>query len=785
MVKRSLKASAAGIEQAKQAFQRTGWTQEDLATKIGLGSRQSIWKFFTGKPVERSIFLEICICLNLDWQEIVDLDAKPNPPKSTEVTDIAETPTSDDSRVNNSTATVALVENTRNLLRNYVIAQCANISSINSAQILPLDDIYINVQILQQPNFQNWLEISDLQVTTSPERMKLNDTKLSKIPELQALTSYSKLILLGKPGAAKTTFLQSVGLQCIRGELLADRVPILIGLRTWAANAQARGDFNLLNYLTKTLTNFGISPEQIESLLKEGKALLLLDGLDEIPQEYAGKIIEAISASSQLYYQNQWIITCRIAANQYRFPGFTYLEIADFDANQIEAFAHKWFVSTSRENPELGLNKATQFIQKLNQRENQPIRELAATPILLTLLVSVFQARGNFLTKRSKLYEAGLDILLVRWDEARGIQRDDVYDNLSLVHKLRILSKIAAKTFQQGKFFFEQKEIEQYIAEYLANLSLPSSTLAIINGNINNVEFLRLKSLSVLKAIEVQHGLLIERSQGIYSFSHQTFQEYFTARYIVDNEDAEILVAELASRITNTQWREVFLLTTQLLPNAEPLLELMQAEIAKLVSDNRNLQEFLLNLDRKISSLSFPYQPAAVRAFYFTLFLNRNLGLALALDVHIAHNLIPDLALDLELARIWQLLCNLLKNTPPNIQDILALGFALDLHGILLNYPSLDLALQKLKNQLPDANQGKYNLITWWQNNGKDWAEMFRSILVEYRQIGYDLQCTIEESKLFSDYYFANEVMIDCLLSDCVCSKEFRENLIENCLKPG
>jgi predicted NACHT family NTPase len=72
----------------------------------------------------------------------------------------------------------------------------------------------------------------------------------------------------------------------------------------------------------------------------------------------------------------------------------------------------------------------------------------------------------------------------------------------------------------------------------------------------------------VLKSIEAQHGLLVERARGIYSFSHLTFQEYFTARYFVESSDPQAL-ENLSSHITEKRWREVFLLTTEMLPNAE------------------------------------------------------------------------------------------------------------------------------------------------------------------------------------------------------------------------
>ncbi len=68
--KRSLKASEAGIRRAKKRFSHKGWTQEYLAEEVGLKTRQPIWRFFAGKPVERYTFFEICSRLELDWKEI-------------------------------------------------------------------------------------------------------------------------------------------------------------------------------------------------------------------------------------------------------------------------------------------------------------------------------------------------------------------------------------------------------------------------------------------------------------------------------------------------------------------------------------------------------------------------------------------------------------------------------------------------------------------------------------------------------------------------------------------
>ncbi|HEY9833760.1 MAG TPA: NACHT domain-containing protein, partial [Stenomitos sp.] len=371
MVKRSLRASTVGIEQAKKAFQRKGWTQEYLASEVGLETRQSVWKFFKGQPIERHIFIDICLSLDLDWQEIAGL----KPDSAPAVQKLAIAP-----MVQNLTVVSdvdALVEQVRSLLESPILAQCGTLRLLDIAQHIPLDKVYVNVKILEQLSCQQWLEVSDLQSTTATpcDRLGLTESIQKGVSALDAsslagvqrtISAYPKLMVMGKPGAGKTTFLQKVALQCIRGEFPLARIPIFLQLRSLAEetignNITIGDDFNLLDYINQKLGDFGISAQQVEILLKHGKVLILLDGLDEVQTDHIEPLLKQITKFSENYYQNWFIITCRFAAQPYRFPGFTYVELADFDQTQIEAFAKKWFMTvTSKLNEEEGLNLATQ-----------------------------------------------------------------------------------------------------------------------------------------------------------------------------------------------------------------------------------------------------------------------------------------------------------------------------------------------------------------------------------------------------------------------------------------
>ncbi|MGB3692812.1 MAG: NACHT domain-containing NTPase [Spirulinaceae cyanobacterium] len=762
MAKRSLKASPEGIIRAKKAFQRKGWTQEYLAAEVGLSTRQSIWKFFTGRPIERHLFVDICFQLDLEWQSIADLppDVEPLP---------AATGLDNHAGVENWVVTL------RSQTKEQIQAQCGILqSSFDMTQPLLLDSIYTNVNILPHLTNQRWLEVSDLQDSRPEvERPRLTSINQQVVAGIQAATDSAKLMILGKPGAGKTTFLQYLAIQCSKGEYKGDCIPIFIQLRNFVAQTKEEEDFSLTNYIARSWSSYQVTQEQVEILLQKGKLLVLLDGLDEVPKEYSQQVLKEIDLFANNYYQNQVIITCRIAAQQYYFRGFNYVEIADFDSSQIRTFAQKWFVANSGGSEEAGILLTKKFFEQLECRENQPIRELVATPILLSLICSVFQERATFPTKRSKLYQAGLDILLVRWDQARGIQRDQAYRNLSLADKIKLLSQIAAINFERGSFFFEKSEILDIISNHLAKLP----------NHKPDPETLWLDSEAILTAIELQHGLLVERARDIYSFSHLTFQEYLTARKIVASTDKEVLEESLnmlASHATNPQWQEVILLTSSMLPNADFLLQLIKKEIDKIFKGKEELRKFLSCLNQKVNSLDVSYHLGAVRAFYFTLFQDRDLNLALSLDPSLASDLSPDLALDLALARAFRISLILIKS--PDLKNIINLGFALDLERNFNLEKPLQQALEKLKKELPDLEIGKEKLQSWWHSYGAEWVSKFRALLIEYRQIGYEWQFTLQQEQLLRKYYDSNKFMIKCLQSDCQVSGDLRQKIEDTTL---
>ncbi len=775
----TLKASEEGLVKIRQARRERGSTIEDPRwlveasqtlepdrtwTEAGPyadGLSLPTWRRFLGgrEPIKANAFKAFCTVLQLNWEEIVDRPPPENPqPPNLDIDSV--------------------VEEIRQKCHSKIQQLYSKMQLLDIAQPVDVSNLYVEVNILEEITSWQPGEISDLLRDFNPDadnfnRLGLGKVRQKRLPGLDAVKSHSKLMVLGKPGSGKTTFLKHIAIQCDRAKLEANKIPIFISLKNFAEIANV----NLLEYISDEFASCGVEARsQTESVLSQGRGLILLDGLDEVTESDSDAVVRQIRQFVQKYYNNQFIITCRIAAAKYRFhdEAFTCVEVADFNCEQIAAFSINWFVAFSH-NLDAGKALASQFVENLKQQKNQQIRELAVTPILLNLTCLVFQAKADFPSNRAKLYEEGMEIMLRKWDETRGIQRDKVYRDLNFSRKQHLLAFVAATTFERGDYFFDKNQIQQVIADYLANL--PDATTDRVQ--------LEMDSEVVLKTIEAQHGLLVERARGIYSFSHLTFQEYFTAKAIVDNYEAHSL-KKLVIHITDKRWREVFFLAVGMLQKADDLLLLMKQQVDVLVADDEQLQQFLKWVNNKSLSVDFPYKPAAVRFFYFSLLpslelaLNRNPERFLdpALYLAVKHTFDPAVEFTLDLVLDLAILPVLDGAIDP------ALSLAHDILLVPVVEPELMQALQELKKQLPHSDGDKEIFRQWWQANGQVWTMELRQIIISYRNIGHDWQFSKQQNSLLRKYYDANKLLVYCLNSGCNVSPAVRQEIEETLLLP-
>jgi hypothetical protein len=500
-----------------------------------------------------------------------------------------------------------------------------------------LEDVYTAVRFLDEHSLQSFESVeAQEQFFRQSGRRSFQDKDCPKQNGLAVANETQYLMVLGRPGAGKSTFLKRMGLEALKlkkGGFQHGCIPVLIELR----------DFNNREIDIKKaiaeefrLCGFPNYEEQTEKFLKAGKLLILLDGLDEVATEQTNDAIRQIQNFITLHDKNRLIASCRVAASRYNLRAFTHVTMADFDDEQIQHFIINWFCNE----PEI----AKACWEKLNSPNHIAAKELTQTPLLLTLVCLLYRKWRKFPTNRATLYERALRVLLEEWaaDEGKETHQEEIYKGLDTKRKEMLLPKIAHDAFQQNRLFLTRREIANQIEDLLKEM-LPDEK------NIDGA--------AVLRSIEVQHGILVERAEGIYSFSHLTLQEYLTAQYIDDHRQIESLVAE---HLTDDRWREVFILVAGLMRGgADTLLQQMETAAQQFINTDK-LKNLLRWTQQATDGSEGDFKPAAKRllALYIALSITYIFKLGIELDLGIDSDfnraldiyLEPDLELDLSVA---------------------------------------------------------------------------------------------------------------------------------------
>ncbi|MEM6432269.1 MAG: NACHT domain-containing protein [Cyanobacteria bacterium P01_D01_bin.115] len=625
---------------------------------------------------------------------------------------------------------------------NYRYRHC-QLKVLGMRQPVDLEEVYTSVRLLDSEGIRAFESLEALEKAYREQRRRQSTGSQGKAkPGVKLARAEQYLMVLGSPGAGKSTFLRKMGLEALKGNkggLKHRCIPVFIELKRLTES-----DIDLKRLIVQEFEtcNFPRAEEFTNRALRQGRLLILLDGLDEVPTDNLTNAISTIQDFVDQHRTNRFIASCRTAAYRTRFRQFTDVAMADFDDTQIEQFIGNWFSSPE----DRQAKKAKTCWEVLQRPENKAAKELAHTPLLLTFLCLVYGRAQRFPENRAQLYGKALRILLEEWAADKGIMQTEIYDGLSTELEEVLLAEIACKGFIKDQLFFTQRELVDAIKSFLAgNLNAPQH----FNGQ------------TVLKNMLVQQGIFIERADDAYSFSHLTLQEYLTAQYIVDHQRIGQLVN---AHLFDERWHEVFLLVPGLMRGgAEALLLQIEEKVHKQINTPK-LKALLTWAEHITANSALNYEPMVKRAMatYLALALARDRDLAR--DLALYHALALARALARDRYRALDRALDLARDFARYRALDRALARALDLARILdelaifqiANFAELEKHLLfELKSQLKPQSRAD-------KSNRKAVSDLF-NLWCDTLQLTPEVLALSEEEKFALSWdFYANTLMVKC-----------------------
>ncbi len=363
------------------------------------------------------------------------------------------------------------------------------------------------------------------------------------------------LAVLGAAGSGKTTLARYTALEIAgRRRWRAERrewwrrrqIPVLLYLRDHAEAILAEEPKGLPQIAVAAQSLEGVVPaEWLERRLARSQCVILLDGLDEVADiQSRTRVVRWVEAQISRYPGNAFVITSRPQGyDTNRLTRADILQVQRFTNHQIHAFLQAWYRTIEhrarqadpQEINRLATRAAEDLFQRINGRTT--LYDLAANPLLLTMIANVHRYRGSLPGNRAALYEEVCQVLLHRRQEAKNLTHTEL-DGLSGDKKERIVQELALYMMRHRQRDIPVQDAQRAIRPVLERTA-PAFTPE---------EFLTQARRS---------GLLLEHQYGHYGFAHLTLQEYLAAALIPGHASRRQL---LIDNVSDPWWRETTLL---------------------------------------------------------------------------------------------------------------------------------------------------------------------------------------------------------------------------------
>jgi len=371
------------------------------------------------------------------------------------------------------------------------------------------------------------------------------------------LASSQRLLIRGSAGSGKTTLLKWIAVKAATKSFEEplthwnDMLPFYIRLRQYGPSGLPRPEM-FIEFSAPAIADT-MPKGWVHNALRSGRALVLVDGVDELSASKRDEVHHWLRDLVQTYSTAHFIVTSRSYAIEEGWmnrEAFGDAELQPMGLADIFSFIEHWHAAVREElEREAAKNELESLAEYLKEqiKRRHPIRLLAASPLLCAMLCALNRDRKKQLpVNRTDLYKACCDLLIERRDKESHVDLSDYPARmLTYGQKQRLLEDLAYSMLKEGLSEVSVAQVDDRFTRKLANM--PKEREDITGSDAR-------------KLFVQRCGIIREPIEGMIDFTHRTFEEFFAAQAAMNARDIETLVANSH----NDQWQELVILAAGL-----------------------------------------------------------------------------------------------------------------------------------------------------------------------------------------------------------------------------
>ena len=275
---------------------------------------------------------------------------------------------------------------------------------------------------------------------------------------IASLSEISRFIIVsGTGGIGKSMLMKHLFFSSVTDLNESGLLPILLPLRKYDESIQ-----DLTEFIYRIVAEFdrGVPQEDITKLLKGGKCILLLDGLDEVVSSVRSRFETALEAMIKQYPENTYILSSRPTSTFLSFPRFTVLNMRPFDKEKALEMIDKL--------PYHDAEAKAKFRGDLDKNLFKSHQQFASNPLLLTIMLMTYTTNGNIPQKRHVFYSQAYDVMARKHDSSEGSYVRPMHTGLEPEDFAKYYAEFCARTYKDEVYEFTEQSFISYMDKVLA-----------------------------------------------------------------------------------------------------------------------------------------------------------------------------------------------------------------------------------------------------------------------------------------------------------------------------